>query len=156
MDIVMHATRIVNSATAIDSWGMNDLGKLVREARERQNMRSYELADAIGKQRSFVSRLESGELKETPSPEDLRAIGRTLGIPMRSLLVSLGYLDPDEPEPGVAYVIREDDPRAAMLATLEGVAPALVASCTGMVALMLKAIRREQGEESVTGESGAA
>ena len=141
MSMVIDATAIVNSAIRIDSWGMKEFGKLVREAREQLGMRSYELADAIGKQRSYVSRLEAGELKETPPPDDLRRIRRTLNVSMRSLLVSLGYVDADEPEPGIAYMIREDDPRADLLALTEGLSSQDVEAITGAMSFFVMAVR---------------
>lgn len=119
MSIVYHAMTIVNSAMPIHSLGMKEFGKLVQHARDAKGMKSYELADAIGKQRSYMSRLEGGDIKETPPPETVRAICRVLGISMRSLVEALGYLDPEEMEPGIAYEVPAGSVRADLLDALQ-------------------------------------
>lgn len=71
---------------------MKELGELVRTHRENAgiyNQRDFSLA--IGKAQSWVSRLESGALKETPAPEDMRLITNVLGLPAVDMLRAAGY-----------------------------------------------------------------
>lgn len=66
-------------------------GDLIREARERQGWRSIDLGVKIGRDGSFVSRLETGRFKETPPPDVLAALSEYLGLDEAELLRSLGY-----------------------------------------------------------------
>jgi transcriptional regulator with XRE-family HTH domain len=118
--------------------GMGEYGALVKSAREQRGMTQDEVARQMGRPHTFLVRIEGGRNSNPPDPETMRAIWRTLGLSMRSQLIALGYLDPEEHEPGVAYVIREDDPRATLLS------------------IFAKALRRETGADdgpirSVTG-----
>ena len=38
-----------------------DIGKLIKEAREKQNLTQEELAQKVGKKRSYISRIEGVE-----------------------------------------------------------------------------------------------
>lgn len=64
---------------------------LIRRMRERHGLKSFQLAAKIGKQPSYVSRLENGTAKETPPPDVLEALSRELGVSVAEMLESIGY-----------------------------------------------------------------
>lgn len=106
-----------------DSLGdMKELGKLIKSARERRGyITQQQAADAIGINLSKYNRLENGTTKELPVPDDLRRISEAMGLSVESLLTAAGYLDPpSEDEPSDVVTVRRDDPRADLLAMLEG------------------------------------
>lgn len=70
---------------------MDRYGELIRATRTRLGMGSVELAQKLGRHQSFVSRIETGAIKETPQPEVLRAIAAALDLPMSVQLEALGY-----------------------------------------------------------------
>ena len=91
---------------------MNNLHTLVKQARERRGFRTQgELAVRIGRDTSYVSRLENGALKEIPQPELLRDLADALGYTVVDLLRAAGY-DVDAPDTSEVITIRRDDPRA--------------------------------------------
>jgi hypothetical protein len=57
------------------------------------------------------------------------------------MLIALGYLEPDAIDPGVAYVVRDGDPRADLLAVVDGIAPIDLDAITGAMKLIATAIR---------------
>lgn len=71
---------------------MDTIGPLVRQARERKGIRAADLAYQIGKDPSYLSKLERDLLKEIPEPSVILALSRALDIPERQLLRALGYL----------------------------------------------------------------
>lgn len=50
-----------------------------------------ELAARLGKAQSFVSRLETGKVMETPGPDVLAALARELDVSVAEMLYALGY-----------------------------------------------------------------
>jgi transcriptional regulator with XRE-family HTH domain len=90
---------------------METLGPLVRTTRLRKGIRATDLAYQIGKDPSYLSKLERDLLKETPSPETIHALAEALGLSSDRLLKAMGYAigEPAEPAP--------DDPLAALIAT---------------------------------------
>lgn len=94
-------------------WPMKDLGRIVRRERERRGMRGLDLAVAIGRDPSYVSRLERGTLKEIPAPDTLHALGQTLAISDARLLAALGYVTTESAETADPT----PDPLAALVAT---------------------------------------
>lgn len=103
---------------------MKDYGALVKQRREAAGMTIEELSRALGRPNSFVWRIEQGKNANPPDPETTRQIWRVLSIPLRTQLIQLGYLDPDAPEPGVAYAVPDGSVRADLLRMLEGVTDA--------------------------------
>lgn len=86
---------------------MPSLGTLMRQAMENRGLNGKELAEAIRKHPTYVSKLLRDEQKETPSPRDLREIGRVLGLSMATMLEAWGYplseAPPSPPEPESAH-----------------------------------------------------
>lgn len=77
---------------AITIKGMSkEMGSAIRAARLNKGLRVQDLADQIGKASSFVSRVETGEMKEMVTPEDLNAIARVLSLDVGDLLQRAGY-----------------------------------------------------------------
>ena len=65
---------------------MNDLGELIKNARERRGYSSQAaLARELDRDQSFVSRLERGAVKELPTPEVLQQVGDVLGLTMEEV-----------------------------------------------------------------------
>jgi DNA-binding XRE family transcriptional regulator len=58
-----------------------EVGRLLREWRERQPMTQAQAADAIGIQQASVSRLERGVAKRAPTAKTREAIEAVTGIP---------------------------------------------------------------------------
>ena len=135
---------------------MTEYGALIKSAREQQGMTQDDLGRRMGRPHTFVVRMENARNANPPEPETMRQIWRILGISLRSQLVAIGYLDPDEPEPGVAYVIREDDPRAALLAAVEGMADHHLAAITDLVVLSTRLTNGRDREEGGQDQSGVA
>lgn len=66
-------------------------GDMIRAARESQDIKSYRLAELIGRRPSLISRIENGDYKETPPPDIIARLSDALGIPQYAMLRSLGY-----------------------------------------------------------------
>lgn len=98
--------------------GMQEFGALIKRARESQGMTLEEAGRRIGRPHTYLGRIENGRNSNPPDPEMFRAIWRLFGLSPRSLLVALGYLDEDDPEPGVAFIVNEGTRRADLLAML--------------------------------------
>ncbi len=79
------------------------MGVTIRAARTARGMRIQDLADAIGKAPSYVSKIETGAMKEMLAPSDLNAIARVLDLDVADLLRTAGYNlpagDSETPEP---------------------------------------------------------
>ena len=127
--------------------GLHAFGDLIRVTRESKGWNQRELARRMGRDAAYVSRLENGLGKVMPEPSLVRELAQVLDVPVYRFLLALGYIDGDEREPGVAYVIREDDPRAALLASVDGLAAGDVAAVTGAAAIFARALRRETGAD---------
>lgn len=124
---------------------MTRFAALVREAMDVKGLTQAALAVQLGWSQSIVSDLLRGK-RSAITPDVLVALETALPLDRRRSLIALGYLDPDEPEPGVAYVVREDDPRAALLATVAGLADADVAAVTGAAGIFANALRIKTGQ----------
>ncbi len=62
------------------------LGERVRELRKAKGLSSDKLAELIGREGSFIRRLETGRLKNIP--EDIEKIAQALGVSVAELLSS--------------------------------------------------------------------
>lgn len=93
--------------------GMQTLGELVRAARQAKGWNQRQLSDALGRDTSYVSRLETDQAKETPTPESLDVLRRVLGLSNTRMLEALGYLKgPSEPE-------QQNGPKAHLQAVID-------------------------------------
>ena len=93
------------------TYGMERLGALIATARERSGLKGYELARRLGKQPSYVSRLEGGGMKTLPPPEELHRIGQAIGLSVDEMLRAAGYdVGGDETADALAAVYRRLDP----------------------------------------------
>lgn len=124
---------------------MERFAALVREAMATKGLTQAAVAVQLGWSQSIVSDLLRGK-RSAITPDVLAALEAVLPLDRRRALIALGYLDEEEPEPGVAYVVREDDPRAALLATVDGLADADVAAITGAVTIFATALRTRMGQ----------
>jgi transcriptional regulator with XRE-family HTH domain len=70
---------------------MDELAALVKKARLGKGMRGIDLAAAIGKDPSYVTKLERTTLKEIPPPETVRALAEALGLSEARLVRAIGY-----------------------------------------------------------------
>lgn len=89
------------------TWGMERLGALIEAARERSGLKGYEVARRLGKQPSYVSRLENGDTKTLPPPHELRQIGQAIDLSVEEMLRAAGYIDDDAPDDAAERVIDE-------------------------------------------------
>jgi transcriptional regulator with XRE-family HTH domain len=74
---------------------METLGEMIRTRREARGVRAADLAYQIGKDPSYLSKLERNLMKEVPDPAVVSAISAALGIPVVALLRAIGYAIPD-------------------------------------------------------------
>lgn len=81
---------------------METLAKAVRGARLAQGMRGIDLAQALGKDPSYVTKLEHGTLKEIPDPATLGKLSAALGIPEPDLLALIGFRVRERADPVVS------------------------------------------------------
>ena len=119
---------------------MQRFGKLIEDGMKERGLVGYQFAAMLGKQQSWLSRILNGQNANPPTPEDMRALSQTLGIPVRAMLEALGYLEPTELEPQIAYIIERDDPRAEILAMLEGASPAKLDTISQLVRVLTDAL----------------
>lgn len=68
------------------------LGDFVKERRAALGITQDDLAERIGRDQRFVSRLENNR-KEFPAPETIAALSTALEVPQTDILRSAGYLD---------------------------------------------------------------
>lgn len=88
---------------------MNKLGEYIQKLRTEAGYGSQKaFADAVGKDPSWVSRLERGVGKETPPPEDIDLLASALHVTQQDLLIAAGYsLDaPKQTDPPVVRSVR--------------------------------------------------
>ena len=72
-----------------------NLGEAIRKLRKEQQLTQAELAEAVGVDESYISKIETGRLNNTPSQETLRLLAQVLKTDSLSLL-SLAEKTPDE------------------------------------------------------------
>lgn len=70
---------------------MSEFGELIRNARERMNLRAFDVAFSLGQSPSWVSKLESGQLVHPPDPSVLLALSDILGVPEIDMFRAMGY-----------------------------------------------------------------
>ena len=131
------------------AFAMNELerfGALLKRHRDERGMTIDAVGARLGRAGTWYWRLETAQNKAYPEPDVLTELTRVLGVSRREMLISLGYISADEPEPEVAYIIREGDPRIAMLRLMDGMPENRVANITRAVALLA----------GVSGETGRA
>jgi transcriptional regulator with XRE-family HTH domain len=77
---------------------MEKLGASVRKLRRDRGITQAQLAEGVGVDESYISKIEKGKLTYTPSEETLRLMARTLKVDPLELL-SLAEKTPDELQP---------------------------------------------------------
>lgn len=92
---------------------METLGPLIRSTRERRGIRATDLAHAIGKDPSYLSKLERDLLKEIPPPDVIVALSKELSLPELRLVKALGFLATEQGDSNAT-----GDPRLAEIAAL--------------------------------------
>ena len=96
------------------------LGRYVHQRRTALGLRSEDVAAAIGRNQSWVSRLETGDSKVFPDPEDLHALAVVLQVTPRELLEADGYLSAESRgEHVLVNPFGVDDPRWAVVEALK-------------------------------------
>lgn len=76
----------------------NTLSEILRLHRRRLELSQEEVGRAVGLSRSSYEALENGRVR-SPSITTLKALARTLNVPMTDLLIAVGALTPDQAEP---------------------------------------------------------
>jgi transcriptional regulator with XRE-family HTH domain len=152
-----HVSSIARREMRLHAFPMNELerfGALLKRARDQRDMTIDTVGAHLGRPGTWYWRLETAQNKTYPEPETLSELNRVLGVPRRDMLLALGYLDPDERESGVVYVVREDDPRAALLALLDDATDSDVAAFTDlMIAMQRLYSRRRNGAVASDGNT---
>jgi transcriptional regulator with XRE-family HTH domain len=89
-----------SSDTTKDSARAESLGATIRRLRKSQHLTQAQLANDIGVDESYISKIETGRLNYTPSQETLRLLAQVLKTdPLR--LLALAEKTPDELKPAV-------------------------------------------------------
>jgi len=84
-----------------------DLGKFIRQQRERANLSLRRLADKAGISNPYLSQIERGIRK--PSAEILKSLSRALEISASSLYTKAGLIDEDLAPASVFEAIGSDE-----------------------------------------------
>lgn len=71
------------------------LGELIRAARTRQGLTTYQVAERAGFNQSFVTRIEGG-IHQNPDTAKVSAIADILGVDVSELMAQAGYPLPAE------------------------------------------------------------
>lgn len=77
---------------------MGKLGATIRKLRLDQGITQARLADSVGVDESYISKIEKGKLTYTPSEDTLRLMAQTLKVDPLELLF-LAEKTPDELQP---------------------------------------------------------
>lgn len=78
----------------VNSNNPSQLAKALRQARRRSGLTVRQVADDAGMTPATVSRLETGHI-ESPRPDHLARLARTLGLELEDLYALAGYLMPE-------------------------------------------------------------
>lgn len=73
-------------------------GEFIRNRRARLGLMQADVARAIGRPDSYVSRLENDRFKELPSPDEMLLLAEVLKCSEADLLRAAGYLKGGQPE----------------------------------------------------------
>lgn len=126
---------------------MKELGEALFRRREQLGLTQRQFGDRIGKDPAYISRLEQGRTKETPPPEVLQAIAGELGISQARMLAMIGYTV-GEPEPvGDTVTIPADDPRARLLAAVDGLPDHVVNSWADSISAITNAASQNRNRD---------
>jgi transcriptional regulator with XRE-family HTH domain len=83
------------------------LGATIRKLRKEQHLTQAQLAQEIGVDESYISKIETGRLNYTPSQETLRLLAQALKVDPLQLL-ALAEKTPDELRPAAeSHTARE-------------------------------------------------
>jgi transcriptional regulator with XRE-family HTH domain len=85
-----------------------DFGPLLRDQRKARRLTQQQLADAVGVDFTYISKVENGRA-DPPSEETIRKIAAVLGTDSEHLLAHAGKLSPDLKEAAAA------EPQLALL-----------------------------------------
>jgi transcriptional regulator with XRE-family HTH domain len=77
------------------SSGTEQLGETIKRLRKAQKLTQAQLAEAVGVDESYISKIEKGRLSYTPSEETLRLMAQILEVDQLELL-SLAQKTPSE------------------------------------------------------------
>lgn len=84
---------------------MKDLGTYIQQHRiEAGYATQRAFADALGKDQSWVSRIERGVGKELPPPEDIELLASALHVTPHELFIAAGYRLDNAPAPDAPVV----------------------------------------------------
>lgn len=78
---------------------MTMFGKLIRRARVRSGLDQQKLGERLGRDSSFVSRIETGRSTNPPDPMIFSELSRILHLDKTVMLQAMGYLSPEETDP---------------------------------------------------------
>lgn len=119
VDILANAFESVNIPATVSAVS---LGSLIKEAREKRNLRQVDVAEAVGIGQNTLSRIEGGE---TPMPRHrtLLELARVLDIDIGALYVAAGIASTAEQgrqiaESRVFYTVSDPDPTLSRIFTL--------------------------------------
>lgn len=89
-------------------------GQYVRQRRARIGLLQKDVADAIDRPTSYVSRLENDQFKDLPSPEEMRRLAEVLECTEADLLRAAGYIPESNEEQrtdrATVYTFVQNDP----------------------------------------------
>lgn len=125
---------IVNSYLVTETRGMNELGRFIASRRAIAGFQSQvELANAMGKPQTWVSRLERGAAKELPPPEDVALLAEHLRVSPAEIIAAAGY--------NIETGFEEESPALSALRPVIGQHDFTEADIENMVNLMQGVVR---------------
>jgi transcriptional regulator with XRE-family HTH domain len=98
------------------------LSKLIRVKRVRSALKQQDLAELIGKSRSWVAQLENGRIEGVPKPDLLHRLSEALHIDDEQLLSAAGYDVPRSTEESNVITMTKKQAEAAVADTKKKVA----------------------------------
>lgn len=127
----------------VRAMGKRELGEFIQKRRKELGMTQEDLADLVGRDQHWVSRLERGIVR-LPGPEELAQLAQALDVDVAVLLQAAGYLTGDvSPQPRPV----PDSPLAIYLRQLDARAD-LDPETKAQIRALLRLVQRIAGEDS--------
>ena len=141
-------------AETVGMSGIAEFGALIKRARQNMGLTQDEAAQRLGRPHTFLVRIENGRNANPPDPQTFDDLSRLFEIPKGTMLQALGYLEPEQRESGVAYIVQEGTARADLLDALEGESEDGVRLVIDLVALVRKSHMRNNDIVSRSKKAG--
>lgn len=149
MEVLLSTTRTHPHTVEMDE--MERFGALVRDRRMQLRMKAEDVASAIGRPMSFLSRIENGKNSNPPDPQVFHDLAKALNLHRADMLVALGYLESDIDQEQFESPAERD-----LLRTIRAMdwTPAKIAAAVTMLDALDQMARELQGTSVAPGMDG--